>query len=43
MLPEGSVDSLKAGKDTILLTNTAYDRSELELSFEAGEALGLGL
>ena len=36
------VDSLKAGKDTILLTNTAYDRSELELSFEAGEALGLG-
>ena len=36
------VDFLKAGKDTILLTNTAYDRSELELSFEAGEALGLG-
>ena len=43
VLSERSVDSLKAGKDTILLTNTAYDRSELELSFEAGEALGLGL
>ena len=29
------VDSfLKAGKDTILLTNTAYDRSELELSLK---------
>ena len=37
-----TVDSLKAGKDTILLANTSYDRNELELSFEAGEKLGLG-
>ena len=36
------MEALKRGEDTILLANTSYNREELELSFEAGEALGLG-
>ena len=39
---EQTIKSLKNGEDTILLANTSYDREELELSFEAGEKLGLG-
>lgn len=39
---EQTIESLKNGEDTILLANTSYDREELELSFEAGEKLGLG-
>lgn len=35
------IQALERGEDTILLTNTAYDREELGLSFEAGEKLGL--
>lgn len=37
-----AIESLKRGDDTILLTNTAYDREELELSFDEGEKQGLG-
>lgn len=36
-----AIAALKRGEDTILLTNTAYDRSELELSIRAGEKLGM--
>lgn len=39
---EQTVSALKRGEDTILLANTSYNREELELSFEAGEKLGLG-
>ena len=39
---EQAMEALKRGEDTILLANTSYNREELELSFEAGEKLGLG-
>ena len=39
---EQAMEALKCGEDTILLANTSYNREELELSFEAGEKLGLG-
>lgn len=36
-----AIAALKRGEDTILLTNTAYDRKELDTSIEAGEKLGM--
>lgn len=35
------VESLQAGRDTILLSSSTYDRSELALSSEAGAKLGM--
>lgn len=35
------VESLNAGRDTILLSSSTYDRSELALSSEAGAKLGM--
>lgn len=35
------VESLNAGKDTILLSSSTYDRAELALSSEAGAKLGM--
>lgn len=40
---KAAAESLKLGKDTILLTDTAYDRELIELSQEAGEEKGLDL
>lgn len=36
-----AVSSLSQGQDTILLTDTAYDRSKLDAALEQGEALGM--
>ena len=36
-----AVEALNRGEDTIFLTDTAYDREFLELSYQAGDALGL--
>lgn len=38
-----AIAALKRGEDTILLTNTAYNRIELELSREAGAEKGMDL
>ena len=38
-----SVEYLKSGRDTILLTDTAYDRELIELSQEVGEKSGMDL
>ena len=35
-----AVEYLKSGRDTILLTDTAYDRELIELSQEVGEKAG---
>ena len=40
---EEAIESLRAGRDTIFVTNTSYDRSELEASQEAGRRLGKSL
>lgn len=39
---DAAIASLKQGKDTILLTDTAYDRSTLQHSLDAFKKLGLG-
>lgn len=39
---DSAISSLKAGKDTILLTDTAYDRSALQKSLDAFNKLGMG-
>ena len=36
-----AVEALNRGEDTIFLTDTAYDREFLELSYQAGDTLGL--
>lgn len=41
MFVEKSIEYLKSGQDTILLTSTAYDREELNLSYEAGRRLDM--
>ena len=38
-----AVEYLKSGRDTILLTDTAYDRELIELSQEVGEKSGMDL
>lgn len=38
-----AVEYLKSGRDTILLTDTAYDRELIEISQEVGEKRGLDL
>lgn len=36
-----ALSALKQGKDTILLTDSAYDRGNVELSLEMGERMGM--
>ncbi|MGN0333334.1 MAG: four-carbon acid sugar kinase family protein [Lachnospiraceae bacterium] len=38
-----AVSALKRGKDTVLLTNTAYNRDQIELSALAGKKRGMSL
>ena len=39
---DAAAESLNAGRDTILLSSSTYDRAELALSSEAGAKLGMG-